>query len=98
QDSNWPRLEVSLNRLASAFDVGYRFPPFRHDAVSGALLTQDEHRILSWSNDKTLRLCYATTGQQIGPAMKHDGAVRGALLTKDEQKSPPRNAAGDALL
>jgi hypothetical protein len=26
------------------------------------------------------------TAQQIGPAMKHDGAVYGALLTKDESR------------
>jgi WD40 repeat protein len=43
-------------------------------------------RILSWSRDNTLRLWDAATGQQIGPAMKHDGDGRGALLTKDESR------------
>jgi hypothetical protein len=47
---------------------------------------QDERRILSWSNDRTLRLGDAATGQQLGPAMKHDGGVRGAVLTKDERR------------
>jgi WD40 repeat protein len=52
----------------------------------GALLTQDERRILSWSFDHTLRLWDVATGQQIGPAMKHDGTVVGALLTQDERR------------
>jgi ABC transporter substrate binding protein len=43
-------------------------------------------RILSWSRDSTLRLWDASTGQQIGPVMKHDGIVQGALLTKDESR------------
>ena len=52
----------------------------------GALLSRDESRILSWSDDKTLRLWDAATGQQIGPAMKHDGSVSGALLSRDESR------------
>ena len=50
------------------------------------LLTKDETRILSWSIDRTLRLWDIATGQQIGPAMKHDGAVVGARLTKDKTR------------
>ena len=50
------------------------------------MLTKDETRILSWSDDSTLRLWDVATGQQIGPAMKHDGTVDGALLTKDETR------------
>ena len=46
----------------------------QHDgAVSGALLTGDEIRILSWSYDNTVRLWDAATGRQVGPAMQHDG-------------------------
>jgi hypothetical protein len=56
------------------------------DVVRDALLTKDETRILSWSNDNTLRLWDVATGQQIGPAMKHDFIVNGALLTKDEMR------------
>ena len=52
--------------------------------VLGAALTRDERRILSWSFDRTLRLWDAATGQQIGPAMRHDESVIGALLTQDE--------------
>jgi WD40 repeat protein len=33
--------------------------------------------------DDTLRLWDASTGQQIGPAMKHDARIMGVLLTKD---------------
>jgi WD40 repeat protein len=59
----------------------------KHDAsVSGALLTKDETRILSWSRDNTLRLWDVATGQPIGPAMKHDDSVNGAALTKDETR------------
>jgi WD40 repeat protein len=41
---------------------------------------------LSWSGDNTVRLWDVATGQQIGPAMKHDGSVSGAVLTKDETR------------
>jgi WD40 repeat protein len=59
----------------------------KHDGpVRGALLTKDETRILSWSDDRTLRLWDVATGQRIGPAMKHDRSVSGAVLTKDETR------------
>jgi WD40 repeat protein len=59
----------------------------KHDGpIAGALQTKDESRILSWSEDNTLRLWDAVTGQPIGPAMKHDGPVAGALPTKDESR------------
>jgi len=41
---------------------------------------------VSWSYDRTLRLWDVATGQQIGPAMKHDNSVSGAVLTKDETR------------
>ena len=52
------------------------------------MLTKDETRILSWSSDNTVRLWDIATGQPIGPAMKHDGEVNGAVLTKDETRRP----------
>ena len=59
----------------------------RHDAVvSGALLTRDETRVLSWSGDSTVRLWDVATGAQIGPAMTHQGRVFGARLTRDETR------------
>ena len=56
------------------------------DWVSGALFSRDDRRILSWSNDRTLRLWDAATGAPIGPAMKHDGSVSGALFSRDERR------------
>jgi hypothetical protein len=48
---------------------------------------KNEARALSWSDDTTLRLWNLTTGNQIGPAMRHDGWVSGALLMKDETRA-----------
>jgi hypothetical protein len=48
---------------------------------------KDETRILSWSADNTLRLWDVATGQQIGPAMKHDGSVVGGVLIEDRDTS-----------
>jgi hypothetical protein len=56
------------------------------DPVWGAQLSQDERRILSWSDDRTLRLWDAETGQQIGPAMRHDGLILGAQLSRDKRR------------
>ena len=50
------------------------------------MLTKDETRILSWSWEKTARLWDVATGQELGPAMEHDGPVNGAVLTKDETR------------
>jgi hypothetical protein len=36
--------------------------------------------------DRTLRLWDAAIGQQIGQAMRHDGTVNGADLTKDGRR------------
>ena len=69
-----PRLPTVLDSLSLGLStlVPVR-AEFRHDAwVSGALLTRDEARLLSWSGDKTLRLWEVATGRQIGPAMMHD--------------------------
>ena len=83
-----PRFETTLQNLSRAVSAGRLYShQMQHGApVNGALLTKDETRILSWSEDNTLRLWDAATGQQIGPAMKHDDSVSGALLTKDETR------------
>jgi WD40 repeat protein len=78
----------------------------KHDnLVTKAVLTKDETRILSWSADGTVRLWDAASGQQIGPAMKHDrdGAmlrkdVNGAVLTKDETRILSWSADGTVRL
>jgi hypothetical protein len=80
------RLETALQNLSKAVAERLYLHQMRHDsAVDGALLTKDGRRILSWSDDSTLRLWDAATGQQIGPTMKHDG-IEGALLTKDGRR------------
>ena len=52
----------------------------------GAVFSKDETRILTWSDDSTARLWNAATGAQIGPALRHDGAVSGAVFSKDETR------------
>ena len=83
-----PRLEATMQSLSRAVSAGRVYAhQWQHGGpVDGALLTNDERRILSWSHDKTLCLWDAASGQQIGPTMKHDGSVWGALLTKDERR------------
>jgi WD40 repeat protein len=54
--------------------------------VWGAIFFSDESRILSWSNDETLRLWDVAKGTQIGPAMRHEGDVWGAILSNDESR------------
>jgi WD40 repeat protein len=62
-------------------------PPFRHDSVIyGAVFSNDETRILTWSADKTARLWNVKTGAQIGPALTHDGSVGGAVFSRDETR------------
>jgi WD40 repeat protein len=52
----------------------------------GALYSPDGKRILSWSDDKTLRLWDAATGAAIGEPMRHDGPVFGALYSPDGKR------------
>ena len=59
----------------------------RHgDQVEGATFDKDARRILSWSDDNTLRLWDAATGKQIGPAMTHGDRVNGATFDKEERR------------
>lgn len=55
-------------------------------SVHGAVLSRDGSRILSWSEDKSVRLWDAATGRQVGPAKMHGDMVRGALLSRDESR------------
>ena len=45
-------------------------------------MSGNEDRILSWSEDNTLRLWDAASGQQIGPAMRHDGRGLGRAVER----------------
>ena len=46
----------------------------------------DSTRVLSWSEDKTVRLWDAATGEQIGPSLTHEGPVRGAVFNGDSTR------------
>jgi WD40 repeat protein len=80
-----PRLETVLASISGVLGTE-RLPArqFEHDgAVSGALWSRDGSRILSWSNDRTLRLWDMASGQPIGTPMRHDGPVSSAQLNRD---------------
>jgi hypothetical protein len=54
-----------------------------HDGpVWVAVLSGDETRTLSWSDVKTVRLWDWQPCRQIGPAMTHNGLVKGALTAR----------------
>ena len=54
--------------------------------VWGAVFSNDETRILTWSEDGTGRLWDVETGEQVGPAFEHEDPVKGAAFSKDETR------------
>jgi hypothetical protein len=97
KDNERPRLESVLSVISAALaTVRLTLREFRHSGpVNGAALTNDEGRILSWSQDGTLRMWDVRTGQQIGPTMqheaigpfmRHEAGVNGAILTMNERR------------
>ena len=53
-------------------------------AVQGAVFSQDDSRILTWSKDGTAHLWESETGAEKGPALKHDAEIKGAMFSNDE--------------
>jgi len=51
--------------------------------VNGAVASADGKRILSWSDDRKLRLWDVATGAQIGPAMESEADLTGAAFNPD---------------
>ncbi|XNO40718.1 trypsin-like peptidase domain-containing protein (plasmid) [Sinorhizobium meliloti] len=79
---SWSYSTLRLWQAATAEQIT---PPMHQDGpIQRALFTNNENRILSWSNTGTLRLWDAATGRPIGRPMRHEGAVIGALFSKDE--------------
>ena len=61
----------------------------RHEGgVWGAVYSPDGKRILSWSDDETLRLWDAATGAAIGEPMRHEDSVDGRGLFAGRQAHP----------
>ena len=69
-----------------------------HDGpVQGAHLSQDESRVLTWSDDGTARLWDVTNPAPI-QSFKHDGQVRGAQFSQDESRVLTWSRDGGARL
>ncbi|WP_373503862.1 trypsin-like peptidase domain-containing protein [Aestuariivirga sp.] len=92
--ASWPRNEAdSRPRLPGALTTisrtisSERLPArlLRYDNWVNGALAMPDGRILSWTEDQTLRLWDVNTGLQSGPAMEHDDVVTGALVTPDDR-------------
>ena len=83
-----PRLTRTANALSRAMSGPFvLLPDLRHEgAVWGAVFDKAETRILSWSEDGTVRLWDAATGTPRGAPMKHQGRVQGAVFDKVETR------------
>src|SRR5262249_61039422 len=79
-----PQMEASLKSMAYSFVLGRPFLAYRRGNIVDALLSNDERRVLTWYDDNTLQVWDASTGEQIGSSMKHDGAINGALPVGDD--------------
>jgi WD40 repeat protein len=81
--------ETSLN-AALNLDLTSSLPAYRlgkvleHEGkVRGAQFNENETRVLSWGDDKTIRLWDAESGGQIGDSMLHQGLINGAQFNRD---------------
>jgi hypothetical protein len=81
-----PRLRRTANSLSRANSGPFLLlPEMKHEGpVWGAVFDKAEGRILSWSDDNTVRLWDAATGEPRGAVMKHEGRVLGAVFDKAE--------------
>lgn len=79
-----PRFEGAFANLAIATQAAMPFDIFLHDlSVVGTLLSADESKVLTWSNDGTLRVWDVATGRPLTPPMQHEKQVVGAALSRD---------------
>ena len=94
--SAWPRGAGVLERPMLGDAVRYlslsfsEHPPvavLNHGGpVNGAVYSPDGKRILSWSDDQTLKLWDAATGAAIGEPLRHEGSVDGAVYSPDGKR------------
>jgi len=72
-------------RVWDAYSGKMLTPPLPHPkGVDGALFSQDQSRILTWStNDGTARTWDSQTGKLLS-SMKHEGAISGASFSQNE--------------
>ncbi len=54
--------------------------------VNGAAFSRDDTHILSWSDDGTVRVWNARSGEQLGPARKHSGVVWRAVFFDNDRR------------
>lgn len=83
-----PQIQPVLDAISGAL-AAERLPIkfFRHEGpVTGALFLEGGQKILSWSDDDTLRLWNSQTGNEIVPPMRHGKSVTGALVSEDETR------------
>ncbi|MDD3354628.1 TIR domain-containing protein [Zoogloea sp.] len=73
---------LSSNALALSLTVEIRG---HTGPVVGAIFSADQRRILTWSEDGTARQWDVTTGEQIGPELKHDDGVLKAIFSADQR-------------
>ena len=86
--SERPMLADAIQYVSLSFSEHPPVAVLNHEGpVTGVLYSPDGQRILSWSDDKTLRLWDAATGAAIGEPMRHKGPVHGALYSSDGRAS-----------
>jgi WD40 repeat protein len=83
-----PRLRRTVEALSLAMAQPLALSPdMKHDGpVRGAVFDKADARILSWSDDDTLRVWDAATGRPIGEPMRHNGSVLGAVFDKSGER------------
>ena len=87
--SGRPMLAETIRSLALSFEQHPPIAVMNHEgSVAGARFDQDERRILSWSDDQTLRLWDAATGAAIGAPMRHEGPVYGRAVRPGRAAHP----------
>jgi WD40 repeat protein len=79
-----PEAELQLDRALRALREQLMLKPHSTAAVNSATFSPDGKRIVTASDDKTLRLWNAQSGKQIGePLTGHSGAVNSAAFSPD---------------